>query len=234
MIFHTNFPDGYLGASVSGPTITADDTNQKITVAASATIPTSFMRLFGSDAVTVGAAAEVTRKMKALDVVLSMDMSGSMGTKDPGQTMTRLVASQQAAKELITILFGGDTSKDLLNIGLVPWSSKVNVMIEGQAFNAAMNKTVSVPTFTAPDIGRVQSNVYYANNSPVPLLEPPPPNWKGCVFNRYVNDATDDDDGDIRDGTFSGGGKDWPAWAPVLPGNYPDAAVRCQVGWRAG
>ena len=187
------------------------------------------MRLFGSQAVTVAASAEVTRKMKALEVVLSMDMSGSMGTKDPGQTMTRLVASQQAAKELIDILFGGDTSKDLLNIGLVPWSSKVNVMIEGQAFNAALNKAVSVPTFTAPDINRVQSKVYYANNSPVPLLEPPPTGWKGCVFNRYVSDATDDD-GDIRDGTFSGGGKDWPAWAPVLPGDYADATVAAKWG----
>ena len=189
------------------------------------------MRLFGYDAMTVSAAAEVTRKMKALDVVLSMDMSGSMGTKDPGQTMTRLVASQQAAKELITILFGGDTSKDLLNIGLVPWSSKVNVMIEGQAFNSALTTPELVPTFTAPDINRVQSNVYYANNSPtVPLLEPPPANWKGCVFNRYVNDATDDDDGDIRDGPFSGGGKAWRGWAPVLPGNYPDAAVAAKWG----
>jgi Flp pilus assembly protein TadG len=230
MIFHANFPDGYLDASVSGPTITPDDANQKITVAASATVPVTFMRLFGHETVTVSASAEVTRKMKALEVVLSMDVSGSMGTKDPGQTITRLAASQQAAKELITILFGGDTSKDLLNIGLVPWSSKVNVMIDGQPFNSALNKTVAVPSFTAPDIDRVQSNVYYANNSPVPLLEPPPSGWKGCVFNRYINNATDDDDGDIRDGPFSGGGKDWPGWAPVLPGDYPNTTVTAKWG----
>jgi Flp pilus assembly protein TadG len=229
MIFHANFPDGYLGATVSGPTITADDANQKITVTASAAIPVSLMRLFGHDTMTVSASAEVTRKMKALDVVLSMDVSGSMDNKD-GRTTTRLEASKQAAKELIDILFGGDTSKDLLNIGLVPWSSKVNVMIEGQTFNAALNKTVSVPTFTAPDINRVQSKIYYANNSPVPLLEPPPSGWKGCVFNRYINDVTDANDGDIRDGPFSGGGKDWPAWAPVLPGDYPDATIVAKWG----
>ncbi len=73
---------GYLDASVSGPTITADEANQKITVDASATIPVTFMRLFGHETVTVGASAEVTRKMKALEVVLSMDVSGSMGNKD--------------------------------------------------------------------------------------------------------------------------------------------------------
>ena len=229
-IFHANFPDGYLGASLGkdDPKITTlEGADQKITVSASATVPVSFMRLL--ETVTVSASAEVTRKMKALDVVLSMDVSGSMDNKD-GRTTTRLEASQQAAKELITILFGGDTSKDLLNIGLVPWSSKVNVMIDGQAFNSGLTKTVAVPTFTAPDINRVQSTVYYANNSPVPLLEKPPSGWQGCVFNRYVNNLSDDDDGDIRDGPFSGGGKDWPAWAPVLPGNYPNATVADKWG----
>ena len=226
-IFGANFPPGYLDASVSGPTITEDKSNHKITVAASAAIPVTFMRLFGHETVTVGASAEVTRKMKALEVVLSMDVSGSMDNKD-GRTTTRLEASKQAAKELITILFGGDASKELLNIGLVPWSSKVNVMIEGKAFDPSVRNTVAVPTFKVPDIpSRDQSNIYYANNSPVPLLARPRTGWKGCVFNRYVNNLSDDDDGDIRDGPFSGGGKDWPAWAPVLPGDYSrDAELR--------
>ncbi len=93
-----------------------------------------------------------------------------------------------------------------------------------------MRNTVAVPTFKVPDIpSRDQSNIYYANNSPVPLLARPRTGWKGCVFNRYVNNLSDDDDGDIRDGPFSGGGKDWPAWAPVLPGDYsgmPSFATR--------
>ena len=84
-IFHANFPDGYLGASLGkdDPKITTlDEADQKITVSASATVPVSFMRLFGHETVTVSASAEVTRKMKALDVVLSMDVSGSMDNKD--------------------------------------------------------------------------------------------------------------------------------------------------------
>jgi hypothetical protein len=153
-----------------------------------------------------------------------------MGTRDPGQTLTRIAATKEAAKELVDILFGGDSRKDLLNIGLVPWSSKVNVMIDKQPFDAALTTTMLVPTFTAPDIGRLQSQVFYANNSPVPLLQAPPTGWKGCVFNRYVHNATDADDGDIRDGAFTGGGKSWEAWAPVLPGDYPDAAVAAVWG----
>ena len=99
-------------------------------------------------------------------------------------------------------------------------------MIDGQAFNSGLDHdgTGRRPSPRPTSIAS-QSNVYYANNSPVPLLEKPPSGWKGCVFNRYVDNATDDDDGDIRDGPFSGGGKDWPAWAPVLPGDYPDATI---------
>jgi Flp pilus assembly protein TadG len=216
MYFQANFPANYLGATITGPRIVADEVNQTLTISASADVPTTLMRVLGNDKAIVAASAEVTRRMKALDVVLSMDVSGSMGTRDPGQTLTRLAATKQAAKELVTIVFGGDTRKELLNIGLVPWSSKVNVMIDGQTFNAGLTRSVGVPQFTAPDIGRLQSQVHYANNSPVPLLEPPPVGWKGCVFERYIDNGTDSDDGDIRDGPFSGGGASWPGWAPVL------------------
>lgn len=230
MYFRANFPDGYLGAVVTGPTIHADEVNQTLTVSASATLPNTFMKLVGSESVVVASSAEVTRRMRAMDVVLSIDVSGSMTTRDPGQSLTRIAATKQAANDLVTILFGGDTHKELLQIGLVPWSSKVNVMIDGQPFNAGLTTSLTVPTFTVPEIGGTQSRVYYANNSPVPLLVAPPSGWKGCVFNRYVHNATDADDGDIRDGTFSGGGKDWPAWAPVLPGDYPDAAIAAVWG----
>lgn len=230
MYFHANFPDGYLGAQVEGPSIDPDPVNQTLTVSASATVPTTFMQLLGESDVVVATSAEVTRRMRAMDVVLSIDVSGSMGTRDQGQTLSRIDATKQAANDLVDIMFGADARKDLLNIGLVPWSSKVNVMIAGQPFDPGLTATLTVPSFTAPDLGRVQSQVYIANNSPVPLLERPPADWQGCVFNRFIDDNRDDDDGDIRDGSFSGSGESWPGWAPVLPGNYPDATVAAVWG----
>ena len=67
-----------MGATVSGPSITVDKTAETITLTAGATIPTSFLRVFGCETMTVSAEAEVTRKIKALDVVLAIDMSASM------------------------------------------------------------------------------------------------------------------------------------------------------------
>lgn len=219
MFFDANFPHGYMRAQVDGPHIVVDEINETIAISAAATVGTTFMRLVGNDSITVYAEAEITRQMKALDIVLSMDVSGSMNNAAPGGG-SRLNAAKEAANELIDILFGLDSTEEYLNIGLVPWSAKVNVMIDGLPFDAGDVTTTGVPSFTNPETGATQNEVYYANNSPVPLLSPPPSGWRGCVFNRYIDDGTDDNDGDIRYGTFSDGGADWPAWQPIFPGTH--------------
>ncbi len=219
MYFDANYPAGYLGSIVDGPYIRVDELEEKIELDASATVETTFMKLIGKDSITVTSSAEVARKMTALDVVLSIDVSGSMGSSAPGGG-TRLAAAKAAANELIGILFGADTTEEFLHIGLVPWSSKVNVMTEGESYDPAATTTEAVSGFVNPETGAAQNVVYYANNSKVPLLTAPPNNWKGCVFNRYVHNGTNDDDGDIRYGPFSGGGVDWPAWQPIFAGNH--------------
>ena len=80
-----------MGATVSGPSITVDETAETITLTAGATIPTSFLRVFGCETMTVSAEAEVTRKIKALDVVPAIGMSGSIrrgaGEDGTGETI---------------------------------------------------------------------------------------------------------------------------------------------------
>jgi len=230
MFFDANFPDGYMDALVDGPDIVVDEINEKIQISASATVKTTFMRLVGHDHITVYAAAEVSRQMKALDVVLSIDVSGSMNSAASGGG-SRLNAAKEAATELIDILFGNDSTEEFLSVGLVPWSAKVNVMIDGQGYNSGATTTTGVPAFTNPETGANQNVVYYANNSPVPLLSPPPVGWRGCVFNRYIDDGTDTNDGDIRYGPFSGGGADWPAWQPIFPGTDPQFGGEPVSGW---
>ncbi len=80
-----------MGATVSGPSITVDETAETITLTAGATIPASFLRVFGCETMTVAAEAEVTRKIKALDVVPAIGMSGSIrrgaGEDGTGETI---------------------------------------------------------------------------------------------------------------------------------------------------
>ncbi len=71
-----------MGTTVSGPSITVDETAETITLTACATNPASFLRVFGCETMTVTAEAEAIRKIKALDVVLAIGMSGSMRRGD--------------------------------------------------------------------------------------------------------------------------------------------------------
>jgi len=231
MFFDANFPAGFMNSTVSDLEILVDEDQEKITLSASARIPTSFMALFGVDDLSVYAQAEVTRQMKALDVVLAIDMSGSMNWDAAGGG-SRIAAARTAANELIDILYGANDTKELLSIGLVPWNSKVNVMTDGIAYDPLATTVDAVPAFTNPETGLVQNQVFRTNNSMVPFLAAPPPDWDGCVFSRYIDDATDATDGDIVLGMFSGGGVDWPAWQPILPGTTPIWGGEPVPGWQ--
>lgn len=219
MFFDANFPAGYMGATVSGPAFAVDTANEKIELSASATVPTTFMRLFGHDRLTVSASAEISRQEIMLDVVLSIDMSGSMTSSTDGTT--RIAAARSAAATLVDILFGDNATNPLLKIGLVPWNSKVNVMIEGQAYYPTATVAQAVAAFTNPVTGTAQSTVYYANNTPAPLLSAPPTDWQGCVYSRFIDDADPVTDADIFDGPLSTAGADWPAWEPIGPEGEP-------------
>lgn len=230
MYFDANFPPGFMGAAVTGPSWTVTPDNEKVTLTAAAVLPTTFMRVLGRQNLTVQASTEVTRQITMLDVVLAIDMSGSMTSTDAGGGLSRIAAARNAANELVSILFGADETKPLLNIGLVPWNSKVKVMLNGVAYNSAATTTTAVPTFTNPLTGAAQSLVYYANNSPVPLLSAPPSGWRGCVFQRYINNARTDDDADNQLADYSYSGGDWVAWQPVGPEGEPVAgSARCTM-----
>lgn len=219
MYFDANFPPGFLGADVTGPIITPSADGTKLSVTASATVGTTFMQLLDINQMDVASATEVTRKAVLLEVVLAIDMSGSMSSPaGGGGGQSRISAARDAATELVNILFGSDETKDLLRIGVVPWNGKVNVTHNGTTFDPSLTTTETVPTFTNPVTGAPQSVIYYANNSPVPLLDPPQADWKGCVYHQYSDDADDTNDADILYGPTSVGSsprKDWMAWEPI-------------------
>lgn len=220
MFFEANFPAGYMNAGVSDLDIVANDDDETLAITASATVPTTFMHLFGFESVSVAATTEITRQVQMLDVVLAIDMSGSMDSWAGGGD-TRIEAARAAAKSLVNILFGGNATKELLQIGQVPWSAKVNVTIDGSAYDSDATITTAVSAFTNPETGVVQSEVYFANNSPVPLLAPPPADWQGCVYSRFNDDADTATDADHLYGPVSTVTTDWPAWQPIGPEGEP-------------
>lgn len=222
--FNSNFPPNYLDATISGPTIEVDTEAETVTVRASATLPTTFMRIFGLNQVTVSAQTEVSRKTSYLDLVMSIDMSGSMSWGAPGGG-TRIEAARNAAVELVNVLYGDMETKGLLKIGIVPWNAKVNVT-NGTAYSAGSSQWVSVTPFKNPVTGSSQSQVYQPNNTVVPLLAQPPANWKGCVYARYSNNGVNDD-GDAAVGDVLHANGDWVAWQPIGEEGEPVSGGTC-------
>jgi Mg-chelatase subunit ChlD len=225
MFFNANFPAAQLDATLDGPHVVKDLNTNTVNVDAKASIDTTLMSVLGFKKITVGAAASAVRGINGLDVVIAIDISGSMC--DP---CTKIEAAQKAAKLLVDTVYADPNPKEvtiagvtypLLNIGMVPWGGKVNVADDGATYDPA--KVVTEPVgsnFTNPvDSTKTQSDVFYAKDfTDVRLLSKPPAGWKGGVYARYIDDNNNTNDADLKLGYGVVGGKAWYGYEPILPG----------------
>lgn len=223
--FDANFPKDYLGATVTGPTHTVSSDGRVVSVQVSATLDTTFLKVLGHHQLSISSSAEVTRATRPIDLVLAIDMSGSM-RRSAGST-SRIAAARTAATTLVNALYGSAKTNPNIKVGIVPWSMKVNVT-DGTSFDAAATTTTSVSSFKNPITGTSQSVVYKANNSAVPLLFRPTAGWPGCVYARYnkgySSSSSSQADDDYGPGTY--GSLDWEGWEPTVYGTYGYSSSR--------
>jgi len=118
--FKANFPDGYMGSVADDPNIKVSSDGSEIEVVATATVPTTLMRLLQVDDMKISARAVVNRTVKGLEIVMILDNSGSM----KGGKMNDL---KDAAQSLLDILYGGNTTVDDLYVSVVPFTGRTNV-----------------------------------------------------------------------------------------------------------
>jgi Flp pilus assembly protein TadG len=123
----------YLQENFNGETIDAtididdfdlqlSDDDMLVTLEARASLPTTFMRIFGHDIMHVAARTEITREMTGLEVALVLDVTGSMC--DP---CSKRDAMKAGAKDLVNIMFGSNATVDDLWIGIVPFAQGINI-----------------------------------------------------------------------------------------------------------
>lgn len=116
--FNANYPTTAIGVPGELHLNLGDNV---VTLSATATLPTSLLGIFGVDEMDVGSEIEVTRENKALEIVMVLDNTGSMGSSG------KLDAMKEAATSLVNILFGDNPDLDKIHIGLVPFAAGVNV-----------------------------------------------------------------------------------------------------------
>jgi len=108
-------------ASASDMNIVISGDNELITLTATASVEATFMTLFGYDSLTVSVDTEISRETRGMELVLVMDNTGSMARDNKMTTM------QDAATNLIDVVYGDDETNTNLWVGVVPYITHVNV-----------------------------------------------------------------------------------------------------------
>ncbi len=121
MYFTANFPQGFMDATVTTPTIVPDAGGQLITLSASATFPATFMKILGEDTITVKATTTASRANSGIELVLVMDNTGSMASNN------KMTAMKSAAQSLVDTVYGANDTVPNLYVGLVPFVAMVNI-----------------------------------------------------------------------------------------------------------
>jgi Flp pilus assembly protein TadG len=190
-----------IDASIQGATKT-------VVVTASADMPTYFMRIFGMTTVTVNERAKAARTDYPIELVMALDNTGSM-VKNAGGGISRLAALKTAANTLIDSIFGGKEENPNVRVGIVPYTSYVNV---GHLLEPGY--VSSIPGYT----DRAASD---------------PLGWKGCVDADQSNpDAGDDLGSSAWDTAYDT--KEMRAGFPVKPSLFPSFGILYDEAYPAG
>jgi len=168
--FNANYPTSEIG--VPGE-LQLNVEDNVVTLSAGATLPTALLGIFGIHEMDVASAIEVTRENKALEIVMVLDNTGSMGSSG------KLGAMKEAATSLVNILYGDNPNPDKLHIGLVPFAAGVNVGTDFPTTALDMTGASSIhdENFefnTDPNVNNLWDLYDQINNR----------SWTGCVQTR--------------------------------------------------
>lgn len=149
----------------------------RVTVDATADVPTAFMPLFGISKLEIGTTSEVIQSTDALEIALVMDNTGSMGERGKLQAMKR------AATELVESLVAA-SPKDTVHFAVVPFGTFVNVGSDkaGQAWIDNAH----------PGLSPIHSEIFSKPANRLDLYATLKTAWRGCVEARPApHDASD-------------------------------------------
>lgn len=198
--FAANYPPAALGDPYN---LTFSQTEDEVSVSASADVETTFMSLVGIDSLTVDASAVVIKALRGLEVALVLDNTGSMWGTMNGQP--NIYALKTASRNFVTILFDRVEEDDQVRIGIVPYAAMVN---PGSAAIAITHNPFTVP--------------YTVTSMYAPYSTTDNAAWRGCVFERaYPHD--------VQDTSTAVGGM----WQPFRWPDTPTTGTTTDNDWRA-
>ena len=149
-------------------------TDEEIRIEAEARSHNYFMILFGIDYFDIYAEATVKKELRGIEAVLVMDNTGSMSSNNNIATL------RTAAKDFVDIMFARAPDPNVIKIGLVPYSTSVNIGRYGLGLNPDGTQYGDGTPFVNNPL-----NIAYTTNSSSNT------GWIGCVIEDEPEDTTD-------------------------------------------
>lgn len=145
-MFNINFPNGIYGSQAasfaSRPSGTSD-----VTGVASARLPTAIMFIFGNEKFDLSATCAAKLEISNTDVMLVLDVTGSMSRTNSGDSVSKIVGLRNAAMVFFDTLTKAEIGDGKLRFGVVPYSGTVNVgAILNKKNPAWLSDTVTMPS----------------------------------------------------------------------------------------
>jgi Flp pilus assembly protein TadG len=125
-MFNINYDTGTYGSTnIAFNSVQDGPSNVKGT--ASAKLPTSLMKVFGQNEFNLSVECTAKLEVSNVDVMLVLDVTGSMATVNSGDTVTRLQALKTATMNFFDTLTGAAVGDGRMRFGVVPYNFNVNV-----------------------------------------------------------------------------------------------------------
>jgi Flp pilus assembly protein TadG len=124
--FDLNFSDGDYGTKDRTFAMTLEP-DYSVAGNATVAVPTTLMAIFGFGSMPVKVTCTAQLNMANTDVMMVLDVTGSMAQTNPGDTMSKIAALKQTVHNFYEQLTAAAPSTTRLRFGFVPYSTNVNV-----------------------------------------------------------------------------------------------------------
>jgi Flp pilus assembly protein TadG len=125
-MFNFNFqPDTYGSTNISFNSV--QDGPSNVVGTASAKMPTSLMKVFGQNEFDLSVTCTAKLEISNVDVMFVLDVTGSMGSTNSGDSVNRMTALKAAVMNFFDTLTSAAVGDGRLRFGVVPYNHNVNV-----------------------------------------------------------------------------------------------------------
>ncbi|MBA3776214.1 MAG: VWA domain-containing protein [Betaproteobacteria bacterium] len=124
--FNVNFRDGAYGSTGRSFAMNLEE-DFAISGQASVQVPTTIMRVFGFNEVPINVTCEAQINFNNTDVMMVLDVTGSMAQTNPGDSASRIEVLKDTVKGFYLQLQAASLAGTRIRYGFVPYSTNVNV-----------------------------------------------------------------------------------------------------------